>query len=75
MFVLSSHSLSCQVIHFQLDKTSFGTFGTARNSYTSRSDRQKTPNGQRIDYILFKGGHRAQVQCSAGNFDSLLNII
>ncbi|KAJ1525886.1 hypothetical protein ONE63_009077 [Megalurothrips usitatus] len=41
--------------------TTFGTFGTAINSYTSPKARRKTPNGQRIDYVLYKGGHRAQV--------------
>lgn len=44
-----------------LNKTTFGTFGTAQNSYTPPSVLRKAPLGQRIDYVLFKGGHRAQV--------------
>lgn len=53
--------LYCFVLS-QLEKTNFGTFATARNSYSDRSSLQKSPNGQRIDYVLFKGGHRAQVR-------------
>lgn len=44
-----------------VDKTTFGTFATAQNSYTPAKSIRKSPNGQRIDYVLYKGGHRAQV--------------
>ncbi|KAK3927734.1 Putative neutral sphingomyelinase [Frankliniella fusca] len=43
------------------DKTTFGTFATAQNSYTPTKLSRKSPNGQRIDYVLYKGGHRAQI--------------
>ncbi|XP_065225622.1 putative neutral sphingomyelinase isoform X2 [Planococcus citri] len=49
---------------FKLDRVKFlGTYGSSGNSYSDPKTVKKNPQGQRIDYILYKAGPNANVEC------------
>lgn len=47
--------------HKQPAENQTGTFDCSRNSYAVKSNVMKNPNGERIDYILYRAGLNAQV--------------